>query len=200
METWAIIVATLMGPVLAVQAQKWIERIRAVGDRRQYVFHTLMASRASRMEAEHVRALNMIDLAYYGTRVLGRPVRNAKCQAVIDAWREYFDHLNQRQPNPDDHARWEALLEVRENLFVSLLAAMAVERGLEFDRVQLKKGVYHPKGFFDDAMKNWEMKELAAAVLRGESAIRVAVNDPATTEQDPARASTDDRSETAAVP
>jgi hypothetical protein len=62
---WAIVSATLLGPILAVQAQKWLERWRDYRNRKMWVFQTLMATRAARLEAEHVRALNMIDLVFY---------------------------------------------------------------------------------------------------------------------------------------
>ena len=63
-----MIASTLLGPILAVQAQKWVERARTSGDRRDWIFTTLMATRQTRLSTEHVRALNLIDLAYYGTR------------------------------------------------------------------------------------------------------------------------------------
>ncbi|MGZ7172458.1 DUF6680 family protein [Burkholderia gladioli] len=70
--------ATLLGPVLAVQAQKWVERAREATNRKQSVFTTLMATRQSRVSIDHVRALNSIDLAFYGRRVLGVPLRGTE--------------------------------------------------------------------------------------------------------------------------
>ena len=43
-----LIIATLAGPILAVQAQKWIERVRGKGERKFRVFQTLMMTRAQR--------------------------------------------------------------------------------------------------------------------------------------------------------
>ena len=45
----AIVVATLLGPVLAVQAQKWLERGREITQRRAWIFRTLMATRATNL-------------------------------------------------------------------------------------------------------------------------------------------------------
>src|SRR5690348_8507290 len=140
---WAIVGATLMGPVLAVQAQKWIERARERRERKTWVFNTLMATRAARLSNDHVRALNMIDLAFYGRRILGQSRRTRKEQRVIDAWREYFDHLNSPIPENAPQAL-QVLLNAREELFVNLLSAIAIECAFEFDRVQLKKGMYSP--------------------------------------------------------
>ena len=92
-ESWAVITATLLGPILAVQAQKAIERASAARQRREWVFLNLMATRQDRISLDHVKALNSIDLAFYGRRVLGRVWRGGKAQAVIDAWNEYRKHL-----------------------------------------------------------------------------------------------------------
>ncbi len=45
----AIVFATFMGPVVAVQAQKWLEKSRAINDRRNHIFRVLMATRAARL-------------------------------------------------------------------------------------------------------------------------------------------------------
>jgi len=48
---WAIICATLLGPILAVQAQKWVERATE-SRRRKWIFETIMANRATRVKEE----------------------------------------------------------------------------------------------------------------------------------------------------
>jgi hypothetical protein len=64
LKDWSIIGATILGPILAVQAQKWVEIIRERRGRKLWIFHTLMATRAARTSTEHVQALNMIDLIF----------------------------------------------------------------------------------------------------------------------------------------
>ncbi len=73
-----LVVSTLLGPVLAVQAQKWVERARAKADLRMWIFSTLLATRATKVAPEHVRALNMIELAFYGPRILNTLRRGKK--------------------------------------------------------------------------------------------------------------------------
>ena len=58
------ILAVILGPILAVQAQKAIERWRERRNRKLWVFKTLMATRGSRLSPNHVQALNMIDLEF----------------------------------------------------------------------------------------------------------------------------------------
>jgi hypothetical protein len=85
MDVLVVDVATILGPIAAVQAQKWIERLRETRERKLHVFYMLMGSRAARTSPEHVQALNLIDLLFR---------RNAE-KPIIDAWEAYREHLNQ---------------------------------------------------------------------------------------------------------
>lgn len=171
MDAWVIVFATLLGPVLAVQAQKAIERARERRSRKSWVFHQLMATRAARVSPEHVQALNMIDLAFYGRRVLGTHRRSKSEQAVIDGWREYHDHLNTK-------AEGEGLRiwNVRgDELFINLLFAMAEDVGYRFDRVQLKKGAYSPIAHSELEEQQRALRTLAIGMLSGERPIKMDV-------------------------
>jgi hypothetical protein len=64
----AIVFATIAGPVLAVQAQKWLEKSRAINDRRNQIFRVLMATRAAMLSPGFVEALNAVPVEFYGTR------------------------------------------------------------------------------------------------------------------------------------
>jgi hypothetical protein len=165
----AIVFATLMGPVLAVQAQKWIETLKQTSEAKDLIFKTLMATRGARLSPEHVRALNMIDLTFYGKRIFFG--RTTKEQAVLNAWKEYLDHLY--EPFPDDDAAMKVVMAHREELITNLLSSIATERGLKFDRVQLKKGSYMPIGFEQQEQRQKALLDGAVKVFRGESSIKV---------------------------
>jgi len=128
----AIILATIVGPILAVQAQKWLERGRAIRDRRMWIFRVLMSTRAARLSSNHVEALNAVPIEFYGT--------DRRLRAIIDAWKSYFDHLNTEAPNQDLwNQKWN-------DLFVDLLHLISQFLGYEFSRVEIAKEVYAPKG------------------------------------------------------
>jgi hypothetical protein len=57
-----IALATLLGPLFAVQVQVWLERGRARKARQQQIFYALMRTRASSLVPEHVHALNSIPM------------------------------------------------------------------------------------------------------------------------------------------
>src|SRR5262245_8418521 len=109
---------TLLGPVLAVQAQKWLEAGREKRDRRLAIFRTLMATRATMLSAVHVEALNAIPIDFYGKK------------KVMDEWETYFQHLNSSGPEND------AWYQRRVDLFVNLLTAIGREVGYSFNTAQ----------------------------------------------------------------
>ena len=166
-----VIAATLLGPIIAVQTQKWIERRNEAKSRKKQLFETLMASRGSRLSYEHVRALNMIEVTFYGKSDRSRTESEA---AVLAAWREYLDFLSE----PLDV--WSVELGARrEEQFINLLEKMAADIGYKFDRVQLRRGAYSPVAHGVHETKGEELRDAAIAVLTGERKIKVDLGDPA---------------------
>jgi hypothetical protein len=166
----ATVLATLVGPVLAVQAQKWIERSQERNRRKSWVFHQLMATRASRLAPDHVQALNMIDLAFYGRRDFGKHRATKTEVAVTDAWHEYLDHLGTKT----EDGSWPTR---SDELFTNLLAAMAEDVGYSFDRVQLKKGAYSPIGHGEQEQLLLSIRQSVGEVLSGKRPIKMEVTD-----------------------
>lgn len=165
---WAIVFATLLGPVLAVQAQKWVESLREYRNRQMWVFSTLMATRAAQLHPDHVRALNMIEMAFYGRRPFGLFRWQTKAErAVVDAWYEYLDDLG-LAADQIDVAR-------RMNLFVTLLATMASAVGLRFDRMQITKSVYFPIAHGEQEREQNAIRRLLIGVLSGETPLKMDV-------------------------
>ncbi|MDH1007405.1 hypothetical protein N5J43_00730 [Pseudomonas nicosulfuronedens] len=174
-NTWVFaistIIATLLGPILAVQAQKYVERSRARRDHKTWVFQTLMATRGAVLSPDHVRALNMIDVVFYGKKVFGFERRSRAETVILDCWHEYLDHLN---GSIDEHnyARWG---ERREELLVRLLEAIAADVGYRFDRVQLKNGGYSPQAHGNLEQEQARLRSLAIQVLSGEQPVKMHV-------------------------
>jgi len=61
---WLTLLAIVLGPIAAVQAQKWIERATEEKRQRLLIFRTLMRTRGNIVSREHVDALNMIPLVF----------------------------------------------------------------------------------------------------------------------------------------
>src|SRR5260370_11858184 len=138
-----LIAATILGPILAVQAQKFVERATENRRRKLQVFATLMTTRAARLSPEHVQALNTIELLFSRGWFWQK-----KEKAVIIAWRVHLDNLT--QPWGDDEASMKASNERAFNSFVELMFAMSQALGYDFDRVQIKRSAYYPIGHFNN--------------------------------------------------
>ncbi|WP_429075901.1 DUF6680 family protein [Enterobacter sp. AC1] len=70
---------------------KTLEQFRERKQSRLSIFRTLMSTRAQRLHREHVQALNMIDLVFYGRKLSIIRIRyqTKKEQTVTHAWKSY---------------------------------------------------------------------------------------------------------------
>lgn len=130
--TISIVFATLLGPILAVQAQRWIEEYKGRRNRKDHLFRTLMATRRARVAPEHVQALNLIDFEFWGNR--------GNNKKVLDAWNLYRDHLN----TPFNKETQHIWIVRQDELFTDMLFEMSVCLGYGFDKVHINKSVYSP--------------------------------------------------------
>src|SRR5258708_5923174 len=86
---WAILLATFLGPILAVLVTRFLDHQRELRGRRMHVFRTLMSSRRGYNNNEFTAALNLIEIEFQG-----KP-------RVIQAWRAYFKHLGTVSGDPN---------------------------------------------------------------------------------------------------
>ncbi|MFD4120323.1 DUF6680 family protein [Alcaligenes faecalis] len=181
MEYWsfAVILATFLGPAFAIQVQKSIERNRARSQDKEAVFRMLMSTRATRLSEEHVRALNTIDLAYRG----GLPRKRSRGETeVINRWTEYRGHLfiDQRDLTDSQKERW---VSDADSGFSSLLEAMAKERGYVFDKHSLGRGGYSPMAHGYMQVQQEQVRHLLLQILSGERPIPMSLRDLPDTSQ-----------------
>ncbi len=169
LKDWAVVASTLLGPVLAVQAQKWIEGIKATNNRKKLVFEQLMATRSNRVSPEHVRALNMIDLVFNGSIWFGSTIRGGSEKKVLECWREYLDHLNNK--SIDIH-HWVSL---GDELLTNLLCAIGEDVGYKFDRVHIKRGIYSPIAHGEIENELTDIRKGLLALFKGDSALKMNV-------------------------
>ena len=166
-----MVIAILVGPILAVQAQKYLDSLRESRNRKLNVFHTLMSTRATRLSIEHVGALNMIDIEFYGRKIFGKRFQSEGEKKVTNAWKVYNDHLNNRA----DEARIEAWVDRSDDLFTSLLYAMSQYLGYDFDEVQLRRDCYRPIAHGDIELEQQKLRQGFVEVLEGRKSFPMAV-------------------------
>ncbi|MDO6413437.1 hypothetical protein Q4F19_03490 [Sphingomonas sp. BIUV-7] len=159
----AIILATLLGPILAIQAQKWLERSKAVKDRRLTIFRTLMATRATRISPQHVEALNAVPVDFYGP---DKP----RLRAITDDWQSYMDLLNDTSMNSD------AGSIARGNALVAMLRKIANLLGYNFNESDIKR-VYHPEGLVTTELEHAAIRRGIVRMFAGEISLPMSVKE-----------------------
>ncbi len=153
---WVIAGCTLAGPVLAVQAQKWVEGFREKNARRLTIFRTLMATRATNLSPAHVEALNAVPIDFY------------KDKHVMDAWEEYFMHLTSE---PGNNPTWGTK---RIDLFVKLLALIGAKVGYDFNVAQMNR-IYFPKAHGDLDADQEIVRKGVVALLKGDISLPIEI-------------------------
>lgn len=161
---WLTIAAIVLAPLVAIRVSVWLEKRKERRQRQFVIFQTLMATRASGLAPNHVQALNMIDVEFYGT--------DKGARAIVDAWKVYLDFLNTRAA-PD--AAWGAK---REELLVDLLQKMASHLGFHFDKTDIKRTSYFPQGYSTAEWEQQQIRQLVLALLKGERALPVSEAQP----------------------
>ncbi len=161
---WLTIIALIAGPVLAVQAQKWVERTREKRNLRLYTFKRLMATRGAILSPAHVEALNMIDLEFAG--------KGKQDVEVRQRWEEYLDNLSHPVQDPEKHqAELDAWSTRNNDLLVNLLVSMSLAVGYNFTGVQIRRGVYTPLGHANFEVETQAFRRGWIQVLWGNRAI-----------------------------
>jgi uncharacterized protein DUF6680 len=171
---WWVVIATIAGPVIAVQTQKWIERATESRRRRRYIFDVMMSNRATRLADEHVRALNMLDLEF-------RAKRDAP---VIAAWRALFGELTQGiKDGETDQTILNAWNRRCDDLYVTLLSAISKRLGFSFVEEDLRRGIYYPRGHSERETAQLAILHGLGLILEGRAALSMKVTEFPTSQQ-----------------
>ncbi|AEA59584.1 DUF6680 family protein [Burkholderia gladioli] len=159
----AIIMATFMGPVFAVWAQKKLDRSRAQRDAREKVFNVLMSTRATWISPARVEALNMIPIVFYGNK--------GALKGIGDAHRALLHHFSQTQS--EDEWQQKAWQSKRLDLDVKLLRLIGRHLGYEFPELDLETQHYFPVGLTDRIVDEESIRRGLARILSGKAALPI---------------------------
>jgi hypothetical protein len=172
--TIATIIAIILGPILAVQIQKWLEEWREGKRRKEYIFKTLMATRGTALSPVHVEALNMIDLEFREKNESDRKVR--------EAWKALLDHFRNHPPDAGDDPDYQSKLNNWGSKLldfkVDLLYEMSLSLGYGFDKVDLKNNVYAPQAHADLEMEQQIIRRGFVEIMLGQKALPIYNADP----------------------
>jgi hypothetical protein len=166
----AIIFATFMGPVAAIQVQKFLEWRQEKYRFKRNIFRTLMATRATPLAAEHVQALNGIELAFYNRS----PYWGKKNREVLRAWLAYHTHLKTLPKDPNDRPANLAWSNKKVDLLVALLCQMAKCLRYDFDETYIANSWYKPDDHVDTELEQRTIRAALKDMLTGKRWLMVA--------------------------
>lgn len=159
----AIIFATLVGPILAVWAAEWRQQRKAQAERKEWVFRTLMSTRAAKLKPEHVAAINHIEFAF----------PRKSCPSIEDARALYRKHLRSPESISDEPAVRLAWGNKATDLFANLLYLMASDLKIPFTRSDITEESYHPDAHLLNELELQEIRNLTLQVLKNGRPINI---------------------------
>lgn len=158
------LLAIVAGPILAVVVDRFRQGRADAKGRRLAVFRSLMRTRRHRLDPEHVGALNLVDLEFYGRKT------------VIQAFSDYMDHLGSPVPTDDDgNGRF---VDKRDDLLVKLLYEMGKDLSLQYDKHDLKKLAYGPIGWAHEQETQQQNMAYLNELLAGKRALPITPMQP----------------------
>lgn len=155
------ILALVIGPIAAVQAQQFIEKQSRRRNQKISIFKTLMASRGSTLSLSHVEALNRIDLEFSN---------DAKYNKVISTWKEYFGNLCDANSMDVDLNLW---VNNNKELLANLLFEMGNSLNYKFDKALIKRHIYSPQGHAVAELEQEQIRKRIIDVLNGKSPLQI---------------------------
>ncbi|WP_171124551.1 MULTISPECIES: DUF6680 family protein [unclassified Ruegeria] len=129
--------AIVIGPISAVLITRWLDDRSEAKRRRFELFKDLMQTRGIRLDPVHVAALNIVELEFYDK------------QAVRAAFQKYIEHLSAPEPNSSDEDL-NRHYDHRSDLFMDLVHQIGIVVGYNFDKRELERRSYVPKGWNDE--------------------------------------------------
>jgi hypothetical protein len=162
---WITIIAIVVGPIVAVLTQLWIQQYNKKRDQKLFVYAQLSSNRATWANIDFVRAMNLVDVVFYKNRAVRE--KRAKLMTHIKKTTGADGIL---QPVDWDKAK---------DVFAEMLDLMGKELGFDFEHTEIKDSAYYPVAHETLDRLAIEMREKAMEVLNGKRGLNVIVYAPA---------------------
>ena len=164
---WIMVLAIVVGPVLALSAQRLLDRMREKKNRRTGIYLTLMALRATPLHPDHVKALNSLDTVFDG--------RGAKDQKIRKAWETALTHFNTKRPDADpEMSAWDnRLVDLRVDLYQAVGQAVGYDHSVEY----IKSHIYTPIAFGNAELDMLKIRGGLAKIVTDDG-LKVIVEEP----------------------
>jgi hypothetical protein len=156
---WLTLAAIILGPILAVATQLWMQARKAKRDAKHWVFSTLMSYRAMIVNPNFVQAFNLIDVVFY---------KNAEVRKKRKEFMDIAISASGRTLTPQE-------IDKLKDLVAEILSKMGSELRYKFDHTQIKDTGYYPDAFDRLDTTELALREKGLAVLEGKASISVVV-------------------------
>ncbi|MGC1105125.1 MAG: DUF6680 family protein [Candidatus Acidiferrales bacterium] len=161
LEGWLTIAAVVVGPILALAAQRVLDNLREEHTRQVRVFRELMITRAQRLSPRHVEALNAVPLEFRKTH---------KNKNILGAWKVYLDHLG--TDSTKDFVAW---VRTGSEKLVELLYEMSQRVGPKLEKLSIETEVYLPTMFNTIEAQQTAIRQQILEVLDGRDTRKIPV-------------------------
>jgi hypothetical protein len=165
---WLMVLAILLAPLVAVQVQKYIELIVEKYRRKGNIFYTLMATRGRILDPEHVKALNRIDIDFYGWKIIGFRYQSSSEKEVQNAWKFYLNHLSVPidvyKISEEERKAWN---DKSQELLIELLYKIAQSLHFKFDKEYIQQSSYTPRIYGEIEQETLAIRRAILEVLSG---------------------------------
>jgi len=149
------ILAIFLGPILAVWITRKIDNDHASRERRMDIFRTLMRTRKTPIDPEHVAAINLIEIEF------------ANENMVVDAWKKYLSSLGERIADPEDPREQDNLEKKRNTLLTKLIHEIAKSLNFRVEQLDILEGNYYPQGWSDEFREQLKFRRALLGVFQG---------------------------------
>lgn len=166
-ETWATLLAIVIGPFLAIVTDRWMARKDKEHERRMFVYSELMLTRDERASKRHGKAINMVRLVFH---------KNSD-KKVISAFEDYFQTLGYQYPATSDPSKWDEKFQQQlahqNKCFVDLLFEISRRVKHCISREQIATEIFLPHGAQYRESRFDTLMEMLLEYLRGSRALSI---------------------------
>lgn len=162
MTAIATILATLVGPIVAVAITLWYQARDQSYQRRLSVFRSLMQWRANWLNPEWVGALNMIPVEFSGR------------SEILTALTTLLDKLSDRG-FAEGGDQLTAAYARAETAFIELIQKLARDLKIDLNGFDPRGRVYAPTGWANEQAAIQSLRAETSSILRGERPLKIEV-------------------------
>lgn len=153
---WAVVIATFVGPIVAVGITLWAQARDNRKRNRMELFSNMMRSRRNPTANEFVGSLNLVPVHFHSDQTV--IARYAELMAI-------FSDKMWRSKDPDD------LRQINEKVELAiayLLSAMSKVLGVPIEQLAILRGAYVPQGSVDEEQLNRDIRLAMRDLLHGQ--------------------------------